>query len=107
MSSHTPAPTGLLCQLMAHPERTLITAAYPRLGWIVPDDGIHKHQRAYQIQVASRRDLLDSDRPDLWDSGRVISRRSLDVRYQGAPLPSHADMYWRVRIWQDDESPST
>lgn len=59
-------------------------------------------QAAYQIQAASTVDLLTSDRADIWDSGRIESRRSLHIRYGGELLSSRDQVYWRVRIWPGD-----
>lgn len=55
-------------------------------------------QTAYQIQVASSASLLNGNKPDLWDSGKVASGASTTT-YDGAALPSSAWIYWRVRTW--------
>ena len=48
-----------------------------------------RKQTAYQILVASSRDLLDADRGDLWDSGRVNSAESVNIVYGGVPSDEH------------------
>lgn len=58
-------------------------------------------QRAYQVQVATRADGLET--PDLWDSGRVESAQSAFVAYAGQPLASRQAAFWRVRTWTDAE----
>jgi hypothetical protein len=63
-------------------------------------------QRAYKVQVATSRELLRADRPDVWDSGKVASPESIGVVYDGPPLESATRYYWRVRAWDADGHPS-
>src|SRR5262245_37479501 len=92
-------PTGLLCELMAQPQLARITDARPEFGWIVNSQANGDHQTAYQIQVASAREKLQHGEGDLWDSGKVESRHSINVEYAGRPLQSHHAYCWRVRTW--------
>lgn len=57
-----------------------------------------RKQTAYQILVASSRDLLDADRGDLWDSGRVNSAESVNIVYGGVPLSAGQRCFWKVRF---------
>jgi len=54
-------------------------------------------QSARQIQVATRADGFDA--PNVWDSGRVGSRESVNVRYGGPELGARMRYFWRVRVW--------
>ena len=47
------APSGLLCDLLSHPELSKITNPMPAFGWIVNSDKTGDLQVAYQIMVAS------------------------------------------------------
>jgi alpha-L-rhamnosidase len=105
MAATTLAPSGMLCQLLAHPERTRITASCPCFGWVVEQDHSGAGQTAYQLQSASSADLLDGDDPDLWDSGKVASGQSLNVGYGGSQLPQESAFWWRVRTWAEGDSP--
>ena len=73
----------------------------PRLSWILTEKNGEQgqYQTAYQIQVASSLKLLRQGKADLWDSGRVGSRQSTLVAYQGRQLRSNETCYWRVRVW--------
>ncbi|MBV9879201.1 MAG: hypothetical protein JO180_01845 [Gemmatirosa sp.] len=93
------APTGLMVELLAHPERTAIETARPSLGWIVEDPAPNAVQRAYQVRVASSPAALVGERADVWDSGRVPSAASVAVRYGGAPLHPGTTYWWTVRTW--------
>ncbi len=96
------APTGMMCELMAHPELSRIGDPRPEFSWIVGPIG---KQTAYRILVASSRDRLDEDQGDLWDSGKVMSRRSTAIEYAGKPLPSNAACFWKVRVWDGEPTP--
>ena len=70
----------------------------PRLGWQLesPDRGVA--QAAYQVRVTAPR------QGTVWDSGKVKSDRSIDVRYGGPDLRSHTPYSWSVRVWTGDEA---
>jgi alpha-L-rhamnosidase len=87
----------LRCEYLVDPLG--IDVPKPRLSWIVQSDERGQKQSAYHILVASRIELLDRDQADLWDSGRVVSDRTLHVDYAGKPLLSRMQCYWKVRTW--------
>ncbi|HOX07727.1 MAG TPA: family 78 glycoside hydrolase catalytic domain [Planctomycetota bacterium] len=105
MPSSALAPTGLLCELLAAPEKTVINRPRPRFGWIVNDAEPGAAQSAYQVLVATDPARLGRGEGDLWDSGRVESPASLNVRYSGAPLPPGRDCFWQVRTWNGRAEP--
>jgi len=57
-------------------------------------------QTAYRVVVASSPDRLP-DMPDVWDSGKVESARSVKVSYQGPGLKSRDRRYWMVKVWDE------
>lgn len=78
----------------------------PRFSWLfAPSDGASKSQSAYQIQVSSSPTGL-LNKPDKWDSGKVQSSAMSWVDYQGKPLTSREVVFWRVRIWDDNNKVS-
>jgi len=88
-----------MCELLAKTGLVPVTDAAPEFSWGFKDARPGDLQRAYQIQAATATVLLRSDKPDLWDSGKVGSPQSLFVTYAGAPLPPASFVYWRVRVW--------
>ncbi|TAE77452.1 MAG: alpha-L-rhamnosidase [Verrucomicrobia bacterium] len=100
------APSGLLCNLLVQPEKSLITEPRPDFGWIVPASRQGDRQRAWQILVASSESLIVAGKGDLWNSGKVESNRSINVAYDGAPLAPQRAYWWRVRTWGVDGKPS-
>jgi len=87
----------LLCEYRKNP--VSIGTTTPRLTWKLRSSERGVKQAAYQIQVSSDRDKLARGEGDLWDSGRVSSRRTHLVPYGGKPLGSRSICYWRVRVW--------
>ena len=97
-------PVALRCEYRADPLG--IDTPAPRLFWAMLSGRRGAHQSAYQIQVASGPALLDAERPDLWDSGRVTSAQSVHIHYAGEPLSSGRRVGWRVRVWDEHGAPS-
>ncbi|MFV2089172.1 MAG: family 78 glycoside hydrolase catalytic domain [Pseudomonadales bacterium] len=62
-------------------------------------------QTAYQILAASHPDLLDMDEGDFWDTGRVESRQTVLVEYDGKSLISSRRLWWKVRSFDSDGLP--
>ena len=79
--------------------------ANPTFSWKLPVSELVKSQSAYQIVVASSKDLLPNN-ADLWNSEKQKSAQSTFVKYQGKELKSRQKVYWQVRYWNQDESAS-
>jgi alpha-L-rhamnosidase len=73
----------------------------PRLSWRLESDARNVRQSAYRIWVASSEELLKSGRADLWESGKIRSRKSLGISYQGLTLTSRQRYWWQVQIWDE------
>jgi len=94
-----PPPSGLICELLAFPDRTLIRNASPTFGWIFNSCEKDCCQEAYQVLVSSNLENINADRGDLWDTGRVASGNSINIRYEGEALQSDSSCFWKVRTW--------
>ncbi|HXC36187.1 MAG TPA: hypothetical protein VNV43_09955, partial [Candidatus Acidoferrales bacterium] len=90
-------PTGLLCDLLAHPEETVITTAVPEFGWIYNPSFQNDAQSGYRIIVASNEEMAEQGTGDMWDSGIITRSDSINVRYGGKELRPNSDYYWRVQ----------
>ncbi|MEO7715012.1 MAG: family 78 glycoside hydrolase catalytic domain [Capsulimonas sp.] len=69
----------------------------PRLSWNVQSSARGWRQSAYEIAVASTPEHLSSGHVDLWESGKVSSSATNHIEYQGKPLMSRQQCFWRVR----------
>ena len=92
--------TDLRCEYRENPLG--IDATQPRLSWILNGPERNLQQSAYQIIVASTKEKLKTSEGDWWDSGQVTSDHSIQVAYAGRALPSHAECFWKVRVWDQD-----
>jgi len=88
---------NLRCEYLVNPAG--IDVVEPRLSWILKSGRRAETQGAYQILVASSDELLELDKGDLWNNGKVKSDRSNQVVYKGKTLKSRMRCYWKVRIW--------
>ncbi len=97
-------PSRLQCELRANPES--IDTPRPRLSWVVTSAVRGDRQTAYRVLVASRKGLLNGNRGDLWDTGKVASDETLHIEYNGRPLRSRMECWWKVRVWDRNGKPS-
>ncbi|MFP4844985.1 family 78 glycoside hydrolase catalytic domain [Winogradskyella sp. PE311] len=76
----------------------------PRLSWKLTEDHQTRGQKqtAYQVLVASSVELLNDNKGDVWDSGKVESNQSVNNTYQGDELESAKQYFWKVKIWDKD-----
>jgi alpha-L-rhamnosidase len=94
--------THLRCEYRDNPLG--IDSAAPRLSWQIESNRRNVTQVAYRIRVATSPELLEEDRADLWDSGRVESNQSTFVNYNGKLLPSRLKCYWDITAWSEHGS---
>ena len=80
-----------------------IDDAKPKFSWQVHDAERGAKQTAYQVRVASSPELLAQGKADVWNSGRVESGQSLNVRYGGGGLTrvfaASTRYFWCVKLW--------
>ena len=97
----TVQPVDLRCALRVNPLG--IGDATPRLSWQLQSAGQARGetQSAYQIQVGST-----AGASDLWDSGKVASRQTVDVLYGGQALTSGELCFWQVRVYDGSNNVS-
>ncbi|NUK34474.1 family 78 glycoside hydrolase catalytic domain [Streptomyces lunaelactis] len=74
-------------------------SAAPHLSWELRAGGRGARQSAYQVRVATDQHAL-SRRP-FWDSGRVVSDRTVNVPYAGPRLRDRTRYHWQVRVWDE------
>jgi alpha-L-rhamnosidase len=73
-----------------------IDTPQPRLRWVLVSERRGVMQTAYRVLVASRPELVQDGKADVWDSGRVASSDPWCV-YRGPELRSRTRYYWSVR----------
>ncbi|MHC5534579.1 glycoside hydrolase family 78 protein [Priestia megaterium] len=79
----------------------------PRFSWILDSAERSQIQTAYQIHVASNYEDLMQGNPDIWDSGKVETDKSIHVVYKGKKLISDKKYFWKVRVWDKNNNVSS
>ena len=97
-------PSYLRCEYLVNPLG--IDVLHPRFSWILKSNERSQKQTAYQILVASNEGLLQENKGDIWDSGKVESDQSIQIVYQGKSLESKRFYHWKVRVWDNDGTQS-
>lgn len=83
-----------------------IESTAPLLSYNSYASGKRQVQAYYQIIVASSLDQLNQSIGDMWDTGKVKSRSTSHIMYSGKPLRSRQRVYWKVRVWNEDDTAS-
>jgi alpha-L-rhamnosidase len=96
--------TGLRAEGLVSPLG--LEVAKPRLSWQLVSSRRNVSQSAYRLVVGSSTAEVAAGRGDLWDTGRVASHQSLDVVYEGRPLPSRQRCWWTVQVWDEAGRPA-
>jgi alpha-L-rhamnosidase len=79
-----------------------IDDATPHFSWQLNDSARGALQTAYRVLVATRPELLADGKADVWDSGKVDSGQSLNVKYAGPAVKASTRYLWRVEVWGSD-----
>jgi len=96
---------NLRCENLENP--IAIDIADPLLSWNMESEKRGQEQSAYQILVSGSEKNLNENIGDYWDSGKIQSDISVNIKYAGKLLQSRDVLYWKVKIWnaEGDESP--
>ena len=94
----------LQCEYLTEP--LAIDNTLPYLSWKMSSSRQGTSSLAYQVLVASSPDKLNEGSADLWNSGKVEETDQIMVQYAGKPLKSEDQLWWKVRVWNQDDRPS-
>ena len=89
--------TNVRCEYLSNPLG--IDSLSPKFSWELQHDERDQQQSAYQVLVTGSSEVLDSDRGDVWDSGKIDSNQSSNIVFAGTALKSCAAYAWKVRVW--------
>ncbi|MDR3140773.1 MAG: glycoside hydrolase family 78 protein [Tannerellaceae bacterium] len=92
----------LTCEYLVDPLG--IDVPQPRFAWKIVQTGKAKKgqlQTAYQILIASSSEKLAENEGDIWNSEKVQSGQSVHITYNGKPLESMQQCWWKVKIWNN------
>ena len=76
-------------------------------SWQIESEADSVVQTAWEIEIASDEKALKNGKADVWSSGKQLSDQQLNVRPQGADLKPGERYWWRVRIWDGADRPTS
>ncbi|TZF83834.1 Bacterial alpha-L-rhamnosidase [Pedobacter sp. BS3] len=99
VASQTINVTRLQCQNANNPLG--VEQPNPALSWQLTSNQRNTMQTAYRILVSDDVNLLKSNKGNIWDSGKINSQSSIQVKYTGQKLKSAKTYYWKVKVWDN------
>jgi alpha-L-rhamnosidase len=96
--------TGLKCNWQTNPVGTVEELKF---NWNGHSIMRANYQTAYQVIVGTNPKSLTSDENVVWNSGKVISRGSTGILYNGIAPATETEYFWKVRIWDKNDSLSS
>lgn len=90
-------PFGLTIEDIRQPQLVKIIDNQPEFAWQLPTGAVI--QKGYQILVASTQDMLANNKGDIWDSGKVQSPQSTNIKLAGPALKENTQYFWKVRYY--------
>ncbi|MFZ0034788.1 MAG: glycoside hydrolase family 78 protein [Sedimentisphaerales bacterium] len=97
-------PVELRCEYTQNPLG--VDMPHPRLFWKLESATRGQQQSSFQILVASSLENLNKNKGDLWNTGIISSDETSHIFYDGLPLKSSQQVFWKVRVWDKDVNPS-
>ena len=94
----------LTCEYKTNPLG--IDKAAPKLAWQIQSNSKGVLQTAYRVLVANDLMLLERNIGNVWDSKKVFSNESIQVKYNGKALKSSTRYYWKVMVWDNQKNSS-
>ena len=96
--------SSLKCESKSNPLG--IEEGTPRLSWELKSAERSIMQTAYRILVSDNKQSLEKNIGNIWDSKKMISDQSIQVKYQGKKLEPAKSYFWKVMVW-DNKSHSS
>lgn len=94
----------LRCEMTENPLD--VNTNQPRLSWQLVSKKSNVSQTAYQILVSSSEEKLKKNEADIWNSGKVVSNKNLQITYNGASLKTESKYFWKVKVWNQKDKAS-
>src|SRR5690606_18723443 len=88
---------NLRCEYKTDPKG--IAASAPALSWELRSSRRNIMQQAYRVLVADSPEELEKNTGNIWDSEKIMSAASIQVKYAGKPLEAAKTYYWKLMVW--------
>jgi alpha-L-rhamnosidase len=73
----------------------------PIFSWQLQSPENESSQSAYQIIFSNSKEKLEKNIGDFWDTEKLESSNSIQMKYEGSTLKSGQKYYWKVRVWDE------
>ncbi|APY11859.1 alpha-rhamnosidase [Seonamhaeicola sp. S2-3] len=97
-------PYDLKLEYRTNPEG--VDVLKPRFFWKLKSDESGQFQKAYQLIVATSKEQIDNNLGDAFNSKKIRSNQSTQIEYNGEPLKPASEYYWKVRVWDKNNTVS-
>ena len=97
-------PYDLRCEYLKNPMG--IENPTPALSWKLFSSEQNQTQSAYRLWVSSSKAKLEQNIGDLWDTDKVMSDKNVFITYAGENLSSGEKVFYKVRVWDNEDNPS-
>lgn len=78
----------------------------PIFHWKIASEEKDYAQKAFQVIVSDKRDLIDRREGNLWDTGKREGNSSAQIEYGGSGLVGGQAYYLKLRVWDHKGSPT-
>ncbi len=78
-----------------------IDDVHPALSWKLTSSKRNVMQTAYQVLVSGEIENLNKNIGEVWDSKKVTSNQSIQVKYNGSKLIAAKKYFWKVKVWDN------
>lgn len=75
-------------------------------SWELASQKNNQKQTAYQLVLASSKAKLEKEQYDVYNSGTVKTSQSIQVLYRGKKLQPGAIYYWKLKVWDENNTAS-
>jgi hypothetical protein len=95
---------NLRCEYLKDPLG--VDAPQPVLSWELESKGKNIKQTAYRVIVTDNQPAINKQAGNIWDSKKVNSSASVQIKYSGSQLHAGKKYYWKVMVWDNTGKPS-
>jgi hypothetical protein len=72
---------------------------HPSFSWILESKKRNQYQSAYQVIVSEKKNHLNTDDREVWNSGKVLSGQSIGLVFNNLRLKPGTKYSWKVKVW--------
>ena len=78
----------------------------PLFGWQIVSKEENIIQKAYRIILSENKKNIEKNIGELWDTNKIESSNSTNIRYSGEELKTNSIYYWKVQVWTNNHKTS-